>query len=312
VPVGLRHPHRFGTELLLPSEFDQMSWYGRGPNATYSDRKFARISRFSGSVDEQWVDYSRPQANGNKTDLRWLSMTNSNGTGLLFYTVGEALSGAAKHYSKETMENSDYSFQMERSPHIHLNVDHDQLGVGGNTSWGATALPAYQLSERLNQFSYRIRPLNTGDTPTKLINSHASAAPVQFKDLSTQLAPANFEGTYSASSQQGKLKPANAFDGKKGTKWIAETADGPQWIMVDFGKSEKLRGLQINWEKKGPYDYKVLLSEDGQQWKKVGANNKRGFTFTHRFDESARYLKIEITKTNGQMKAGITDISKLF
>ena len=312
VPVGLRHPHRFGTELLLPSEFDQMSWYGRGPNATYSDRKFARISRFSGSVDEQWVDYSRPQANGNKTDLRWLSMTNSNGAGLLFYTVGEALSGAAKHYSKETMENSDYSFQMERSPHIHLNIDHDQLGVGGNTSWGATALPAYQLSERLNQFSYRIRPLNTGDTPTKLINSHASAAPVQFKDLSTQLAPANFEGTYSASSQQGKLKPANAFDGKKGTKWIAETADGPQWIMVDFGKSEKLRGLQINWEKKGPYDYKVLLSEDGQQWKKVGANNKRGFTFTHRFDESARYLKIEITKTNGQMKAGITDISKLF
>jgi beta-galactosidase len=311
VPVGLRHPHRVGTEILIPSEFDQMTWYGRGPHATYVDRQFARISRYSGSVDEQWVEYSRPQANGNKSDVRWLRMSDASGNGLLITQVGEPLSVEAKHYSDATMEAAKYSFQLERSSHIHLNVDHTQLGVGGNTSWGATALPAYQLTEPVYQYSYRFRPIAAGESVNELINRSAPAAPVKFEDLRDQLGSANFEGSFSASSQQGKLKPANAFDGKPGTKWVAETAEGPQWIMVDFGKEEPLRGLQINFEKKGPYDYKVLLSNDGKQWKKMSGNNKRGFTFTHRFEATARYLKIEVTKTIGPMKAGIKDISKL-
>ena len=73
-----------------------------------------------------------------------------------------------------------------------------------------------------------------------------------------------------------------------------------------------MKGLQINWEKKGPYKYEVLLSKDGQKLKKVGGNNMRGFTFNHQFQASARHLKIEIKGTNGPMKTGIVDISKIF
>lgn len=312
VPFGLRHPHRFGTELLLPSDMDQMAWLGRGPYGTYADRKFARISQYAGSVDEQWVEYSRPQANGNKTDVRWVSMTDPSGAGILVYSLDEPLSSGAKHYSKVEMEKAKYSFEMQRSKHVHFNVDHKQLGVGGNTSWGATALPAYQLTERLDSFSYRMRPISSKDAVLDLVNSHAPAVPVEFKDMRDQLASPTFQGTVTASSQQGGLRPQNAFDDRPGTKWVAETNASPQWIQIDLGQEEPLKGLQINWEKKGPYKYEVLLSKDGQTWKKVGANNKRGFTFDHRFEERARFVKIDVKGTQGPMKAGIVDISKIF
>lgn len=153
------NPHRIGMELIIPAGYENLKWYGRGPNPTYIDRKFERIGLFGGTVDEQWIDYSRPQANGNKTDVRWLSVTDDEGNGLLFSGEGAPLSVGAKHYSKETMEASDYAFKMERSEDIFLNIDHLQLGVGGNNSWGATALSDYQLTAPTYEYTYRIQPL---------------------------------------------------------------------------------------------------------------------------------------------------------
>ena len=158
-PAELRFPHRIGTELIVPAGFEQMTWYGRGPNPTYADRKLERIGLFQGTVDAQWVDYSRPQENGNKTDVRWMSLADKNGNGVLFLAEGAPLSAGARHYSKSTMEASAYAFEMERSENIFVNIDHVQLGVGGNDSWGSTALPDYLPDEPEYRFAYRIRPL---------------------------------------------------------------------------------------------------------------------------------------------------------
>ena len=86
-----------------------MSWVGRGPYGTYKDRKFARISAYSGSLDEQWTEYSRPQANGNKTDVRWVNMTDKSGEGILVYSLSKPVFTDAKHYSKAVMEKAKYS-----------------------------------------------------------------------------------------------------------------------------------------------------------------------------------------------------------
>ena len=155
----LRFPHRVGTELIVPVGFEQVAWYGRGPNPTYADRKFERIGLFRGTVDEQWVDYSRPQENGNKTDVRWLSLADETGNGVLFLAEGAPLSAGVRRYGKATMEASAYAFEMERSEHIHVNVDYLQLGVGGNDSWGSTALDDYLPDEPEYRFAYIIRPL---------------------------------------------------------------------------------------------------------------------------------------------------------
>lgn len=162
---------KIGTELLIPEGFETVSWYGRGPEETYQDRKFEAIGVFKNTVDGLWVDYSKPQENGNRTDIRWFSLENNQGTGLTVYTVTEPLEVSARHYSIETMQNSDYAFQMQRSKDIFLNIDHLQNGVGGNNSWGEAPLPQYLPRELEYNYSYSIVPFaggkNVENTPYK-------------------------------------------------------------------------------------------------------------------------------------------------
>jgi beta-galactosidase len=152
-------PRRIGLLFRLPMEQQVLSWYGRGPSATYSDRAFERIGRFSGTVDQQWVDYSRPQENGNKTGVRWVELTDARGKGLRFQTLGEPLSVGARNYATEVMEVADYAFEMERADQVHLNIDHIQMGVGGVDSWSCGPLDAYLLTEPSYQYAFRIQPL---------------------------------------------------------------------------------------------------------------------------------------------------------
>ncbi len=76
--AALRH-----ADDACPTTFETMTWYGRGPHESYWDRKAgAAVGVYSGSVDEQYFDYSEPQENGNKTDVRWVSLTRADGVGL--------------------------------------------------------------------------------------------------------------------------------------------------------------------------------------------------------------------------------------
>ena len=152
-------PHRLGMTIALPAEYDQISWFGRGPNATYSDRKLEPVGLYKSSVDEQWVDYSRPQENGNKVDMRWMSLLNTKGHGLKFIADQNFLSGGAKFYSTEAIEKAKYSFELERSPNVIVNLDHAQLGVGGNDSWGSIALKPYQINKKKYSYSFIISPI---------------------------------------------------------------------------------------------------------------------------------------------------------
>jgi beta-galactosidase len=153
---------RFGTELVLAPGFENLAWYGRGPAETYIDRQFERIGLYRSTVDKEWVEYSKPQENGNKTDVRWVALTNAQGVGLL--AVGApTLSVAARHYTKEEIDRAAYSFQMQRTPEIYLNLDWKQMGVGGIDSWSANAYPMlpYRIpGGQPYSFKYRLSPID--------------------------------------------------------------------------------------------------------------------------------------------------------
>jgi len=157
-PDKLSELFRFGMELIVPAGFENITWYGRGPAPTYNDRKFERVGVYKGTVDEQWVDYSRPQENGNKVDVRWVALFDNNGIGLM--AVGmPLLSVGARHYSKDDMESAQYSFQMKKKEEVFLNLDLAQMGVGGNDSWGARPLQDYMLPNQGYRYKYRICPV---------------------------------------------------------------------------------------------------------------------------------------------------------
>ena len=152
---------RFGTELVLAPGLENLAWYGRGPAETHIDRQFERVGLYRSSVDQEWVEYSKPQENGNKTDVRWVALTNAQGIGLL--AVGApTLSVTARHYTKEEIERAGYTFQMQRHPQIYLNLDWKQMGAGGIDSWSQNAYPMtpYRIpAGQAYSFKYRLTPV---------------------------------------------------------------------------------------------------------------------------------------------------------
>ena len=152
---------RFGNELVTAPGLENITWYGRGPVETYIDRQFERMGVYKSTISEQWVEYSRPQENGNKTDVRWVALTNALGVGLL--AVGDpVLEVAVRHCAKEDLERAGYTFQMQPHPEIFLNLDWKQMGVGGIDSWSPNALPMepYRIpSDRAYSYRYRLTPV---------------------------------------------------------------------------------------------------------------------------------------------------------
>lgn len=171
---------RFGVNLVMPREFDQISWLGRGPHESYADRyTSALVGLYSGAVADQYFPYVRPQENGNKVDVRWMSISNKSGQGLEFIGL-PLLSVSAHHQIMEDFESPDRTdgrgkagLKMIRR-HISdvvprdltsVNIDYKQQGVGGDDSWGAWTHDEYRLREKSYQYSFRICPLKTGDNP---------------------------------------------------------------------------------------------------------------------------------------------------
>ncbi len=159
---------RFGNELVVAPGLESISWYGRGPIETYVDREFERVGVYRSTVAKEWVEYMRPQENGNKTDVRWIALTNSQGIGLL--AVGApTLSVSARHFTKQDMERAGYTFQMQPHPETFLNLDWKQMGVGGIDSWSPNALPMqpYRIpSDQAYSYRYRLIPVE-GDFAAK-------------------------------------------------------------------------------------------------------------------------------------------------
>jgi beta-galactosidase len=159
---------RMGTELVLAPGLENITWYGRGPLPTYTDSAFERMGVYKSTVDREWVEYSKPQENGNKVDVRWVALTNDKGVGLL--AVGAPVLGVgAKHFTKHDIEEAGYHFKMVRRPEVYLNLDWKQMGVGGIDSWSMQAYPVndYRIpSGDSYRFRYRLTPVS-GDFMAK-------------------------------------------------------------------------------------------------------------------------------------------------
>jgi beta-galactosidase len=165
---------RFGMSLVVPAPFSYIDWYGRGPQESYWDRKDAAlVGRYGGTVSEQLFPYVRPQETGNKTDVRWLALTDGRGTGLLF--VGDSLlSMSALHYAIEDLDpglekGQTHSRQLVERREVYVNVDYRQMGVGGTDSWGTPALPQYSLPYGEYHYRFRIRGITAQDGPVDQI-----------------------------------------------------------------------------------------------------------------------------------------------
>lgn len=150
---------RLGMYMQLQGQYDQMEWLGRGPHENYQDRKSsAAIGRYRASVWEQFHAYVRPQETANKSDVRWVALQNADKEGLLI--VGnKPLSVSAWQTTQDKLDHVPFPVErrhggsIQREDLVWLNIDHMQMGVGGDNSWGAQVHPEYTITPR--SYSYR-------------------------------------------------------------------------------------------------------------------------------------------------------------
>jgi beta-galactosidase len=167
---------RIGLQMQLLGSCEQFAWYGRGPHETYVDRKEgAQVGVYAGSVDEQYVPYVVPEENGNKTEVRWVTLTNQDGVGLL--ASGDRwLEVSAHHYTTEDLTTAKHTHELERREEITLNLDYAQSGLG-SASCGPGRLEKYQLKPQEVRYSVRLRPFSSAvDSPMAL--SKQTLAPI--------------------------------------------------------------------------------------------------------------------------------------
>ncbi|WP_148289578.1 glycoside hydrolase family 2 TIM barrel-domain containing protein [Fibrella aestuarina] len=171
---------RVGMQLSVPAILNTLTWYGRGPFESYADRKDAAfVGVYTGKVADQFFPYTMAQENGNKTDVRWAHLTDASGnTGLLI--VAEPISGNATWLNVNARDYTDAALLAAKNPHAQtvergtttlVNIDFQQMGLGGDDSWTPRTHPEFLLSPtKTYTYSFRLRPTD-GRTDRKTVAS---------------------------------------------------------------------------------------------------------------------------------------------
>ena len=134
---------KFGMRMRLTSDFDKVEYYGRGPWENYPDRKLGYdIGHYTMPLADFQVDYVRPQDNGNRCDVRWLTLS-SDGCSMRI-DGGQALCIRAWDYGEENLDVK-HPYELKRGDFVNLNIDLNIHGVGGADTWGKRTLPEYTI-----------------------------------------------------------------------------------------------------------------------------------------------------------------------
>ncbi|WP_085531499.1 glycoside hydrolase family 2 TIM barrel-domain containing protein [Anaeromassilibacillus sp. Marseille-P3371] len=232
---------KVGMRMQVAEGYENLEYYGRGPDENYCDRKTgSKLGVYTSTVDEQFMyKYVKPQENGNRTDVRWTSLTNDEGTGLMV-TADGTMETSAQHYTAEEL-NPALSTQPYNSASAYRHpyqvpmredtiwcIDYMQRGVSNTAFFGHVPLDPYRLdTDKTYTHAFRISPVS-GETD-KMANSKVAVEPstIQYPITDIQV-----DGT----SIQG-------FDPSK-TEYVVEVAASSELPQVTATTS--LSGVQVD------------------------------------------------------------------
>ncbi len=166
-----RRVREIGSTMILPSDYENINWYGRGPGETYRDRKYGYdVGVWSSTVTDNFINYIETQETGNKIDIRWYALTDNTGFGMLI-KAGQFVNDAypsdnyannlvevnALHYSSDELRTTTAYCPWQLvgdNGNTFLRVNMASTGVGGDNSWGALPLTKYIINTQNKTFEY--------------------------------------------------------------------------------------------------------------------------------------------------------------
>ncbi|MCR5214988.1 MAG: DUF4981 domain-containing protein [Eubacterium sp.] len=140
----LKDMPEFGMIFKFDADYNNVKWYGNGPEETYWDRKSgAKVGIYKNKVSDNMARYLRPQECGNKTDVRFAEITDEKGRGMRF--TGNMFNFSALPYSPHEIENAKHYYELPEVHYTVVRLSQNQMGVGGDDTWGAPVHPEYHI-----------------------------------------------------------------------------------------------------------------------------------------------------------------------
>lgn len=159
VNVNVDNLPRVGLVLQMPAGFEQLHWFGRGPYENYRDRNAGTaVNLHHSTVSEQFVPYIMPQENGNKTDVRWLSLTNSAGQGVKF-SADELFEASVSHISDSDLYQQLHTHKLTIIDETIVKLDYRNAAIGG-ASCGPRTLEQYWIRPDTFRFTFYLEPIS--------------------------------------------------------------------------------------------------------------------------------------------------------
>ena len=157
IPEGLPVVPKIGLSFQIDKKYSNLQWYGRGPHESYIDRKHsAFFGRYSGTVRDQYYPYIRPQENGNKTDIRWASISDEKGSGVLIYGL-PTFNLSVHQYSLDNLTKATHTHMIKDDGPTTVNLDHLVMGLGGDDSWNPRTHKEYLIPPGTYSYSFTLR-----------------------------------------------------------------------------------------------------------------------------------------------------------
>ena len=154
---GLPDMPEFGMMFQFNADYDNLTWYGMGPEETYADRRHgAKLGIYSSKVADNMAKYLVPQECGNKVGVRYVRLVDAKGRGMMF--EGDELSFSALPYTPHELENAAHVYELPQVHHTIVRVALAQMGVGGDDSWGSLVHPEYHIDvTKPLEFTFRFK-----------------------------------------------------------------------------------------------------------------------------------------------------------
>lgn len=148
---------RVGITFDMPAPYNQVRYLGRGADESYEDRKVSgTVAIYQTTAQDMFVPYVKPQACGNRTDVRWVELSNSATLGLQV-TAAKPFQFSALPYQDQNLSEATHLNQLEDRGTVTVHLDSEQTGVGTATC-GPGVLAPYQVSVTPKRFQFTLTP----------------------------------------------------------------------------------------------------------------------------------------------------------
>ena len=266
---------RIGYSMVLPSELGEFDYYGRGPINNYPDRKTSQfVGWYHSAVSDMGIMLPKPQAQGNREEVRWCAVTGDNKQGVAFVADG-LMSASALPWSQQELTLAAHPYQLPKSSGTHLHLDAKVTGLGGaSCGQGGPLAPDVTMSGTYN-FGFIMRPAALADIQKTVKVSASGEKPINVERSR------NGDVTISSNAQgrtilykvdggkkaQVYAKPFNLRNGGKLTYWYK---DNPslQFTTV-FDRIESIPVEVIFASSEEPYEgeaYHLVDGDPGTYW----------------------------------------------